>query len=1727
MVQLTHKDKSNRDMVMTRQKNGNINHNNNNIDNETGKATFRPQAKQRTTIKWLLSKAYNNKIPEELAEPFYKDHEGEEHLKPHIVQGLSNAELYCLSLCNIYADPNYSQLSPWGIVQALARKGSYVQTPSDIQLTETVLIQNTPLKIAAHMVVIEAMMVLQVREIISNERVVNTVQRYGPNVHPREMPSDAEEALLLWINRAVLAIKEYIQNNNAHEHNLTSPQVESWTQLPLFQDLTDLADGVGLCSLLAFYCQEELALSEISVPNPGEPLSVSDSLWNLQLVHRVCRDSLPYNVCHFTFEDVLYLHESMKQNMLNFLADLFNQLELHPASCVKLLGSHQMVPIRPADRNALSSRPQSATSTPKRQFSVKERSQRSAQNIFGDQGSSGRRSPSNASVVSVPLRRSTTPHDYSDRAHSEKSVNQKDQRYYAHSRSSEESEDFVVHRGRNVPTLSQVIRSVSPSSQDERSSPASRMSVSRNVSANENEPEPPPAGRPSDWKANKTTYAGRRSRRNSITEADSQLTVENFGGSQDNLNKYTIGRNPDKQPAIVTDSTSSPIRYVRRQSSQEPADYYNDSQSHSQTPPQTQSALSMEPPKRASVCESSGSGGDVVFFGKKKLSVAMDNHQQEWEENMRRGTSEDPNRGQPSGNFNHFQSQNHLNTSENNNHQGSKDNMHQAPSENGNLTVYVMNNSNEGSGNMPVAADAPLRSLSMTNLSRLSDLPNKPINIVYLQSSESSPSTPPVNPNPPPPVSHSYRVSSSNGWSDGSQYASPDYHTLPAAPRAPHQYNYNTPPHYTNPPHQQHQQQQQQSPYHHPQQHHPQQYSAPPSGPQSHHHSPQYHPQQQQQQQQQHHRYSSPHGGGNNEENQEDFDTDDIAAQLNAIRFKLEEKRKRIEMEKTKMETIATKQQAKLGKAAYLKALNKDLENKWLAKTDEPCRTPEIENMDIETYQRSLARMDTSLTELETDIGRLTHQQEQIRRQFFLHGDQASSGAGGAHSSNDTAKRKTWSVPMGGGGGSSNTNVAQPRSQWGSPKTYSDSDNPRETTPPRVTYNGDVRTAAAPQVPPRSASTSSGSGANAGSLSYSSSFRLHSNADTQGNRLFGRQPSDDHEKEHEESKPTPPPRQRNTATLYHAPLPTPPPDDMEPQSVSFVQDDTTPLANELGSMNSKKSSLHQITSGSKTYRITPESGSPPRPTAHRLFTSDAPGEGSLTSSDENPSYNERGFYIALDNEAPKRPKPPLRTRSPAKRRESGSSVGPGSRRDLTTEYIQSIVDRVPIPKDDDEESDQFYQQESGICDGRDKPPGELVIDEKPNMDPELEYQMEKKKERILLQSLKRQQAVEESRRVKEMETQRRRAEEEAKQEEKIRKREEEKARRQAILDSYRMKKQEETDKDTKGGWEVQESSAKKFMRPKSSSSVGTRPRPKTIHLSEVDSGASGTETPRHGALRRSDSQTSSTSLARSYGKRGSSNTLYSAAGGSSRSGVRDPWGSTSSLNQETRRRPTSSYDRRSRPRDLSTSRLEVRSSRRDSYMGSQESLAHRHNSTSSLLDGPGSLPPGLISRRHRGFDDGASDISSVASSNMDYSGLRLYKQPTAKSNRSIILNAVEYCVFPGVVNRDAKMKVLDEINRSESKHFLVMFRDAGCQFRALYQYIPETEEVIKIYGVGPKQVNDRMFEKFFKYNSGGKCFSQVHTKHLTVTIDAFTIHNALWQGKRLPTTKTKDMALVI
>lgn len=82
-------------------------------------------------------------------------------------------------------------------------------------------------------------------------------------------------------------------------------------------------------------------------------------------------------------------------------------------------------------------------------------------------------------------------------------------------------ESFVVHRGKGIPTLSSV---------------ADEKSVTRADAA----------GRPSNWEdQRRSSYAGRRSRRNSVSD-DSQLTIENFGGSQVRAKRVTRNRKSEK-----------------------------------------------------------------------------------------------------------------------------------------------------------------------------------------------------------------------------------------------------------------------------------------------------------------------------------------------------------------------------------------------------------------------------------------------------------------------------------------------------------------------------------------------------------------------------------------------------------------------------------------------------------------------------------------------------------------------------------------------------------------------------------------------------------------------------------------------------------------------------------------------------------------------------------------------------------------------------------------------------------------------------------------------------------------------------------------------------------------------------------------------------------------------------------------------------------------------------
>ncbi|XP_027889059.1 calmodulin-regulated spectrin-associated protein 1-B isoform X2 [Xiphophorus couchianus] len=148
----------------------------------------------------------------------------------------------------------------------------------------------------------------------------------------------------------------------------------------------------------------------------------------------------------------------------------------------------------------------------------------------------------------------------------------------------------------------------------------------------------------------------------------------------------------------------------------------------------------------------------------------------------------------------------------------------------------------------------------------------------------------------------------------------------------------------------------------------------------------------------------------------------------------------------------------------------------------------------------------------------------------------------------------------------------------------------------------------------------------------------------------------------------------------------------------------------------------------------------------------------------------------------------------------------------------------------------------------------------------------------------------------------------------------------------------------------------------------------------------------------------------------------------------------------------------------------------------------------------------------RDWDNGstASSITSMA----EYTGPKLFKEPSAKSNKPIIHNAISHCCLAGKVNEPQKNQILEELEKCESNHLMILFRDGGCQFRALYSYFPDTEEIHKLTGTGPKSISKKMIDKLYKYSSDRKQFTVIPAKTVSVSVDALTIHNHLWQAKR-------------
>ncbi|CAB3360069.1 Hypothetical predicted protein [Cloeon dipterum] len=1505
------------------------------------------QAKQRASVKWLLSKSFNGRVPDNLREPFYRDHEGQYHLKPHIVHTLANAELYCLALSNIYADPNFHNLNHSGIVNALIRKGITPEPPGpDCPLTETTLFQTNPLRLSAHLAIMEAMMALYAKEVATPDAVSAAIMRLS-HLHQEEPvelpnPTSPQQSLLAWLNCSSKVMNTRLKLDGATNYQL----------IPEMQNIQDLSDGVALAALVALYCPSELPWENVLVPNSQQgTASVGQSVHNLSLVQQFCQEALSTDLMHMSPEDVTYLRSSMNVNLLAFLADMFNIMEIHPAKCVCFPGSGSLS-LKDLTKSA------SSLSNP----------------------SSG--SAAMVQMTSTSLRRTMSLHH----------TPAPDQNL------EDEGDMFVVHKTKAVPTLLRSREEPEDKNLPAAGKPSNWETVSRRSSTPQQQT---PAER---------SMSGRRSRRNSINAEESQLTVENFGGSQDNL--QFIGRNPDKDVAV----------HVGRRldtSNEKPAPIKD---LHKMTSLEINSSFSVQHASNSSSISPTINNGTRAYNGDSdsenvRPTSFADLSRQNTQNSQQQQPYDTPTKSRPEKKTATFADLPNTTTWRQQQQQ------HQQPpplndaissQEEGQVMATQLNNIRMKLEEKRRHIENDKRRMEVAlNKQRQKEI-NEDVIAVENRwlSQEGIPQhkVPPEDPRTPD-LEHmdieSYHNSLAQMDSslkdlraDIQRLASRQHHIHQVLEQRP----------------------QSMSPQPLPQQPPPQQ---PPPQQATHQgefylHSGQPHPHYIPQQQPNYNTYN-PYNSAPTSYQQHQYQPTPPPrrtwASPNPMPMPMQQPQQ---------------QQAPPGPGGdgYIP------HNAWM----DPGRQ---------------------------NIPKYSQPQHFSPQQQHHHPQNTPPGASGfmLHpvSSNST-NQVTYSLHNG-------SNTASPQ---------------------------------------------------------------HRNTLNRLSQMMGQQ--------------HPNHQQPQVPHVTTVPIPGPVIDDpMAPQPIAFIGTPENRLTfnSDSGDVSEEVNLNIQrlnITSGSRTYRLP----SPTRPvskvrpayqTAKQTEEEDEPEDVSPTQTLKDGVDADKGFYISFD-EPPKRPKPPLRTKKVAKKQQelmqqqshndyeaaagssSSSSLAsrlspqPGIGRTMTrpspTPPSTPVVHHYSIEATDEELSVQLTpvavagEGASGLG---------LVIGDIAAPDPGALDAMERKKEKILLASLRRRQEQEENKARKELVATRAKEREQEREERQAMKREEDKMRRAQILQQYKLKKAiEEAERE---GKVIDKSELQRLQAicstPSSPSSAtstassggprmrnktpGTtpRPRPKTIHTERGQEGSSNGDEPdnRQFGFRR---QGSATNLAESSDDgRGTSRGTSP-----SRIGRR---GSYRTSRETTRRSP-------SQPPSLQ-----------------RVSTQRRSSSLVNLSSGPGSLPPGLMSKR-RPFDDASSDISS-ASSMMEYTGPRLYRQPATKSNRGIMLNAVEYCVFPGVVNREAKRRVLEEIARSESKHFLILFRDAGCQFRALYSYCPDRDEVLKLYGTGPRQVTENMLDKFFKYNSGGKCFSQVHTKHLTVTIDAFTIHNSLWQGKKVSLPNKRDMALVI
>ncbi|XP_026841270.1 patronin isoform X11 [Drosophila persimilis] len=1663
------------------------------------------QARQRASVKWLLSKAFNNRVPDNLKEPFYRDHENQERLKPQIIVELGNATLYCQTLSNLYSDPNYQSLNHWSIIQTLARKGVPVAESSDMPITETVLIQTNPLRINAHMSVIESLMVLYAKEISSGDRIMSAIRRISGSNYQTPPGQTYEQALLAWISHACAALKKRIikeVETGLPDENGTRLQTPD---IPPVRDFQDLCDGICLALLIAYYCPKVVPWTMVRI---NYLPAVEDSIHNILLVSNFSQKHLPYGVFHMTPEDVTFMRGSMKLNLVLLLTDLFNLFEIHPAKCVCYPGMD--------GQDVIARRTLGAN-----EHGICHRRGLTMQPVMPipdlrsdlDQPPVG--SPSNRPPFQVPHsnsfsgglnRRSTPPNEHQQQQHQhQQAVVQANSNHF----DGNQGEAFVVHKSRGITTLSsmhsqqqqqhhhqqqhqqqqqfhqqqqsqlqqQLQQQQQQQQQQEPLVPARLRQAKEKTNVESKADERGDfvaAGRPSNWEqSRRPSFAGRRSRRNSSSE-DSQLTIENFGGSQDQLN--TLGGRFDRDRERDRDRDRE--RKLSNTSIAEPAVAV-----------------------RSSIADARG----TLQLGYDTDSGSEKQDRETEKYSMRRQASVDNVPTVSAHNLSNASSP--LPQARNKQHSSDKDYSHSVADtyNDARSSAYdpestpVRKSSTSSMPASPAAwqldvGDEDMRSLeNATKLSTIrmkleekrrrieqdkrkiemallrhqekEDLESCPEVMKWETMSNESKRTPDMDPVDLDKYQQSIAIMNMN-----LQDIQQDIHRLATQQsqmQAQHlqaqqllqaqqianmlnqQQTYGSQQHLSDHHYQQQQRPMQQSFGSSP--HLPQAYNAPVSAYSS--RPPSRDPYQQQHQQQQPMAMPQPmqfvneHGQYMSPPQPSHYQPQSIYSDNGAP---------------------YNNHSPHYGAAAppqYRSSVVFDdygqPTNHFYLHESSPQAQPQV-HPQRRTWAHSAAaaayEQQQQIQQPMVDVNawqsqqqqQQHHQQQKKAQQPWM--NRPPSSAGGAAQGSFMLHQNGGGGAGGGGGGG----------------------------------GGELQHLFQVQASPQHSQRQLGGGAN-GVQRQQSLTNLRDN----------RSPKSQHQ-----------PQTMGMAMQQE--------DMMAPQSICFIGDEEDVDEVERNIIESMQATRisdfvlqqqqqqqhHQqqlqlqqqqqrlqggrgsssedydsgemisnklnITSGNLTYRIP----SPSRPSIQANSFQDP------RDSEDQPA--EKGFYISFDDDQPKRPKPPLRAKRSPKKEALPLGGSSSSIRDRDSVDHQTLLKR--------ESLSQLHNNNNnnGSEDGH-KSAG---------------------------------------------------------------------ANRHSIHGLNHSNSVKSPGNATYNKYTDEAPIQLRHLAVSGSDPFGHEPHPQPhpqpmqqqpMSPTRIQQSNNSAEAAKNKALVIGADATNLDPESVDEMERRKEKIML--------------------LSLQRRQQQEEAKARKeieaSQKREKEREKEEERARKKEDQMARRAAILEQHRLKKAIeeaeregktLDRPdlhvklqpqssSATNPRLRQQRTTRprpktihVDDASVDISEASSissrgkkgSSSNLTGPKLYKQPAAKSNRGIILNAVEYCVFPGAVNREAKQKVLEKIARSEAKHFLVLFRDAGCQFRALYSYMPESgDQVTKLYGTGPSQVDEVMFDKFFKYNSGGKCFSQVHTKHLTVTIDAFTIHNSLWQGKRVQLPSKKDMALVI